>query len=324
MQTQKTELLERILSCPVCNSSTRYVQGSFHCNSCNSVYPYYDQSILEILPPEPLSFSTDERSPYHEAIYHHLFRTGIGEADPGKSWARPELVPEGWRNVKYRHVDFIYKLIGEATGKRHIYCDFTGSSGYYTFEMSKHFDWVLHCDLSMDSLLYAQQKAAEQNIHNILFIRADYFRPPFNHVLDLVYCGDTLIYSPSHEHLLLAGMYQALKSGGVAVFDLHNWWHNPIRRLGLLPNNNGKCYSYNRFKADAMVRKHFPRFRRTGYYQEFPSGKLPGWIPRLFPNTRHTYIARKEANVASIDAVAAAREGQLDSSAPAMKSARRR
>jgi len=67
----------------------------------------------------------------------------------------------------------------------------------------KLFDWVFHCDLSIESMLYTKKKADKQNINNIIFVRTDYTRPPFNASLDLIFCGDSLIYSPFHEGLVM-------------------------------------------------------------------------------------------------------------------------
>ena len=291
--SSKISVIEQYVRCPETGGSLEYRTDHFYCQASDRKYPFSQESIVELLPPGPTSFSFDRRSAYHENIYKTLFSTKLAEANPEKSWAPPELVPEKWRTTKLNHVQFIRRLIEETTNQRETYCDFTGASGYYTFEMAKHFKWVFHCDISSESMLYAKQRADKEGLQNIIFIRADYFRPPFDGTLDLIYCGDTLIFSPSHEGLLLKGMYKSLKPGGYALFDFHNWWHNPIRRMGLMSNNFGECYSYNKAETLDFVTHHFPEHRHLGYYQEFRSGHRPAWMPGIFPNTRHMYAARK-------------------------------
>ena len=79
----------------------------------------------------------------------------------------------------------------------------------------------------------------------MIFLRVDYLKLPFSQALDYVICLDTLIRGRDHERGLLASIRDALKPGGHAVLDFHNWWHNPLRRLGLLPQNFGGNTSYN-------------------------------------------------------------------------------
>ena len=96
---------------------------------------------------------------------------------------------------------------------------------------------MFHCDLSTQSLLHTAAKAREQGILNIAFLRIDYFQPPFRRSLDRLICLDTLIRAPFHELTLLRGIAASLAPRGRAVIDSHNYWHNPLRRMGWLPEN---------------------------------------------------------------------------------------
>jgi SAM-dependent methyltransferase/uncharacterized protein YbaR (Trm112 family) len=293
MQDKKIQIIKEVISCPDCKASLDYKAPAFVCSKCNRSFPVHNDSIIEMLPSHPSSFAFDEKSAYHEKIYHTLFNMQKEQADPEKSWAPPEQVPDNWRKVKMGHVEFVKELLLNSTSSRRIFCDFTGGSGYYTFELYKLFDWVFHCDLSIESMLYASNKAKKENIENMIFVRTDYFKPPFNNSIDAGFCGDTLIYSPPHEGKLLNGIRQALKEGAVAVIDFHNWWHNPLRRMGLMKNTFGECYSYSKKQTDSMVTYHFPKHTYKGYYQEFEKGKKPTFMPSFFPNTRHTYLVQK-------------------------------
>ena len=294
MLTDKIKIIQEYICCPDCKATITYETTHFRCSKCERKFPFYEDSILEMLPSNPVHYAFDERSAYHEKIYTTLFHTKKEEANIDKSWATPELVPAKWLSKKRGHVNFIQSLIEKNTTQRKTFCDFSGGSGYYTFEYYKLFDWIFHCDLSIESMLYTKKKADKQNISNIIFIRADYTQPPFNGTLDLIYCGDSLIYSPFHEGLVLNGMKQSLKEGAYAIFDFHNWWHNPLRRLGLMKNYFGECYSYSKKQTDDFVNRLFPVHTYHKYYQEFTNGQRASLIPGFFPNTRHTYIAQKK------------------------------
>jgi SAM-dependent methyltransferase/uncharacterized protein YbaR (Trm112 family) len=294
MLTAKILLIEEAISCPDCKAKISYQDPNFICTECRREFPFKD-GILEMLPSAPIQYAFDKRSAHHESVYKTLFHTKREDANLERSWGNPEAVPAKWLSTKLGHVSFIKKLIEENTTARNIFCDFSGGSGYYTFEFYKLFKWVFHCDLSIESMLYTRKKAEEKNIDNIIFIRTDYTRPPFNGTLDVIFCGDSLIYSPFHEGLVLNGINQSLNEGGYAIFDFHNWWHNPLRRLGLMKNPFGECYSYSKQQTDNFVSHRFPKYSYYKYYQEFPNGQRASMIPRFFPGTRHTYVAQKKS-----------------------------
>jgi len=37
--------------------------------------------------------------------------------------------------------------------------------------------------------------------------------------------------------------------------DFHNWWHNPLRRLGLLPENFGENRSYTKSEVQQLLKQ---------------------------------------------------------------------
>ncbi|MGK2862374.1 MAG: methyltransferase domain-containing protein [Chitinophagaceae bacterium] len=293
MRTDKIKIIQEYVSCPDCKAPIRFETSHFTCTECQRHFPY-SEGILEMLPVKPVHYAFDQRSAYHEKIYNTLFNTKKENANMENSWAPPELVDPKWLRKKLYHVNFIKSLIEKNTIERKTFCDFSGGSGYYTFEFHKMFDWIFHCDLSIESMLYMMKKAEKQNINNMIFIRTDYTQPPFNNSLDLLYCGDSLIYSPYHEGLVLSGMKQSLKEGGYAIFDFHNWWHNPLRRMGLMKNHFGECYSYSKKQTEGFVNHHFRLHSYHKYYQEFANGQRASFIPDFFPHTRHTYIAQKK------------------------------
>jgi SAM-dependent methyltransferase len=174
-----------------------------------------------------------------------------------------------------------------------VLCDISAGAGYYTFEYADDFRVVLHCDLSVDNLTYAWRKARCRGIRNIVFLRADYFALPFRQTLDRILCFDTLIRGEAHDSALLSSIVRSLKPSGSAVIDFHNWWHNPLRRLGLLPENFHSNRSYVRAEAEKLLRDTgISEFGYWPFFQEFKrEDRMADILLRLLPPTRLVYRA---------------------------------
>jgi SAM-dependent methyltransferase len=172
-----------------------------------------------------------------------------------------------------------------------ILCDVSAGVGDYSLAYARHFKWVLHCDLSIDALRYALARSRRMGLQNVFFLRVDYFALPFHRSLDRLLCLDTLIRGEDHERALLSQIQRAISSEGQAIVDFHHWWHNPLRRLGLLPQNFGNNRSYTRGGAEGLMRECGIRDKRlVRFYQEFEaesqSLKRLSW---LLPATRLLY-----------------------------------
>jgi SAM-dependent methyltransferase len=172
-----------------------------------------------------------------------------------------------------------------------IYCDLSAGAGYCTFEAAREYRLVFHCDLSVDSLAYASAKAKTKHLENIVFVRADYFQPPFRNSIHRVTCLDTLIRGPWHETRLLGSIQTILANSGVAVVDFHNWWHNPLRRLGLLRNNFPGNKSYTRRELRKLLAiSGIKQFEMKPVVQEVDHVGAPGnHLARFIPPTRLVY-----------------------------------
>lgn len=209
-----------------------------------------------------------------------------------RAWGAAEIMPESWRRKRYRQIDFVRPHITEGTHPSGVVlCDIAAGAGYYTLAYAHLFRIVLHCDLSMDNLNYARREARRQGIRNIFFLRVDYFALPFRRSLDRVLCLDTLIRGEAHDSIVLAAVASSLKPAGYAVVDFHNWWHNPARRLGLLPENFHNNRSYGRSKTSALLRLlGVDNVTCSPFVQEFDAGTLSGrFIKRVLPATRLVY-----------------------------------
>jgi SAM-dependent methyltransferase/uncharacterized protein YbaR (Trm112 family) len=258
-------------------------RGGFVCLQCGRTYPLHGGQVLELLPSRPVEFRSTE-NPEYAGEYERAFRQPFEMREDVLPWGAPEISEPAWAAKRERQVRAVLaSLVGHEVCP--VLCDISAGCGQYTFALARHFKWVLHCDLSVDSLSYAARKSAQMGIANILFLRVDYFRMPFAHSLDRILCFDTLIRGKVHEEALLRQIRRALRPGGKAMIDFHNWWHNPLRRLGLLPENFGQNRSYARAEAESLLRHcGIDRWKFVRFCQEFDPASwmhraLSPWIP---------------------------------------------
>src|SRR5579885_887889 len=230
---RQVESIAHLLSCPDDGWPISRTEGGLCCGSCARVFPVIDGNFVELLPSSPISFAEPANEEYR-LKYAELLKESIA-ANGGAAWGAEELTSRSWRRKRERQVEAVSGLLAqEREPHGAVLCDFAAGAGYYTFAYAKQFRWVLHCDLSAVNLNYCRSKARARNLENIVFLRIDYFRPPFRASLDTVICLDTIIRGEEHDRLLLQSIIRSIRSDGIAVVDFHNWWHNPLRRMGLL------------------------------------------------------------------------------------------
>ncbi len=278
------------LICPDDRCPLRHRPGRFACPNCGRVFPVLESRVLELLPRVPVEMPGRVSASYRRE-YQEEFRRPLDCCSGGLPWGAPETQPPGWMRKRQRQAAAILARLTAEDISRLVLCDVSAGAGLYTFAAAPYFRTVLHCDLCADSLSYGLAQARRRNLDNVLFLRVDYLRLPFAPVLDRVLCLDTLIRGLDHERLLLAGLSRCLAPEGQALVDFHNWWHNPLRRLGLLPQNFHDCSSYTRRSVSRLlgslgvkVLQHF------GFVQEVNSAaNLSRLAERLLPPARLVY-----------------------------------
>jgi SAM-dependent methyltransferase len=261
------------------------------CSSCLREFPLLNEKTLELLPREPLTASHMDNKTYWRGYREEFFKNwDLNESTT--AWGAPERVPSVWAERRLRQANWARGLLAGSNtySNLRIICDVSAGAGYYTFHYAKYFDLVIHCDLAIDSLAYCIKKAETLGIDNIIFLRVDYFRLPFQHSLPNVVCFDTLIRGEEHEKLLLLSLRSTLGSRGVALVDFHSWWHNPLRRMGLLPQNfHATSYTKNssRKLLQSVGIHQYDYFR---FHQEVDTNRLVGKAISMFvPPTRLVY-----------------------------------
>lgn len=277
------------LCCPDDRATLLPCCGGLRCARCHRSYSLQSRNILELLPSRPFAFpQAGELKPYREG-YQREFSRPLEIREDAEAWGAPEAVSRRWGRLRARQArEALQFLRGRKRESELIYCDLSAGAGYCTFEAAREYRLVFHCDLSVDSLAYASAKAKTKHLENIVFVRADYFQPPFRNSIHRLTCLDTLIRGPWHETRLLESIQSILANGGVAVVDFHHWWHNPLRRLGLLRDNFSGNRSYTRKELGSLLASSgIGEFQTQPFVQEMDSADMPGKVfARFIPPTR--------------------------------------
>lgn len=287
MPSPSEEIASR-LCCPDDQKSLHAGSGALSCSDCGRIFPFQEGEILELLPREPAEPGPNVE---YRAAYHSLFHQTFENQQKSIPWGLQ--VPPSWRLHRERQARAVLSILQSdgAPLKDLILCDISAGIGDYTFSYAQHFKGVLHCDLSLDALRYASAKCRQLGAQNVFFLRVDYFALPFRRTIDRLVCLDTLVRGKDHEKALLDQIQKALGYQGRAIIDFHHWWHNPLRRLGLLPQNFGSNRSYARSIAEGLLREcGIDNWRLVRFHQEFePGSRFAQSFSRLLPATRLIY-----------------------------------
>ena len=281
------EEIARYLCCPDDRASLDCESETLKCSRCGRIYPVIGREIVELLPREP---AVPVANREYVLAYNGQFHRTFESAEESIPWgARETSSPAAVRKRERqgRAVLSLLRATGRPLGELGL-CDISAGPGDYTLFYAQHFKWVIHCDLSTDALRYALRRSRQMGVTNVFFLRVDYFALPFCRSLDRLLCLDTLIRGPDHEMALLRQIQGALAREGRAIIDFHHWWHNPLRRLGLLPQNFGQNKSYIRHQAEKLLREGgIEDWNLVRFYQEFETtNRFYGALSSLLPATR--------------------------------------
>jgi SAM-dependent methyltransferase len=289
--SERLQTILELLSCPDDGQPLRLAKGQLLCTGCGRSFPLHGEDVAEILPARPVRLNLSTSAEYRRA-YLMLFEQQFKKDSDCLAWGAEEAATAGWIRKRRRQVSAVLPLVTEgAEPGASVLCDIAAGAGHYTFAYAPKFRFVLHCDLSVQNLSYASRKARERDLNNMLFLRIDYFRPPFRQSIDRLLCLDTLIRGEGHDSMLLKSIAGCLKPTGRAVIDFHNWWHNPLRRLGILPENFHSNRSYSRSETKNLLREAAFRDARVfPFVQEFdPGGRIGRICSKAIPSTRIVY-----------------------------------
>jgi SAM-dependent methyltransferase len=281
--------IARYLSCPDEGAPLVPDFGGLRCVRCSRIFPFQKPNLLEILPAKPVAISTSEVPSGYENAYMQAYSRVRESTDDAVPWGANETSSTKTVKRRERHTEEVFRLLRDAPGDADgVFCDLSASAGHTTFAAARHCRLVFHCDLSVTAVHYASAKATRMGLENMVIVRADYLRPPFLNSIQQLTCLDSLIRGPWHDVRLLASIRQALVRGGSAVVDFHNWWHNPLRRLGLLRQNFGQNRSYTWNEVLHLLRQAgIDDFVVSTFIQEAdPQSRSARVLRRLLPATR--------------------------------------
>ena len=289
--SEKLRTILDLLSCPDDGQPLRLARAQLLCGGCGRSFPLHGEDFAEILPSRPAQLPASASAEYRGG-YLKLFEQQFQKDNTCLAWGAEETATAAWMRKRRRQVIAVHPLVTEgAEPGTSVLCDIAAGAGHYTFAYAPYFRFVLHCDLSVRNLSYASRKARERNLENIFFLRIDYFQPPFRRSLDRLLCLDTLIRGEGHDSMLLKSIAGCLKPTGRAIIDFHNWWHNPLRRLGILPENFHSNRSYRRCETEKLLREAALRDATVfPFVQEFdPGSRLERICSKVVPSTRIVY-----------------------------------
>jgi SAM-dependent methyltransferase len=273
-----------LLRCPDDLSNTIVTSGDFlECTTCHRKFSIVADNMVEMLPSQPIAMPASYQNAYEEKFfkaYFNLFYTPFTFSDSAMAWGAPEVIPPLHLRRKLREVRQILALFERGGGT---VCDASSGSGYFSLSLSREVDVAVNCDLDVRNLNYVWRKAKERHIENILFVRADFFSPPFApSSFDTIICTDTLIYGDFMVRSFLTSINSSLKQHGAALVDFYNRRHrNPLHRPYMV--------GYSRREAERFLRELGSiRFHYEGFFQEW--GGLLRW---LIPSTRHIFAFSK-------------------------------
>jgi ubiquinone/menaquinone biosynthesis C-methylase UbiE len=288
-----------LLCCPDDRGRLSHASGDLQCVACDRRFPVHAQNLIEILPQHRHELPSSISSEYREE-YKRAFDQKYQNNEESLAWGAEESMTRSWILKRHRQVEFVRPLVTEGvrSGDSTL-CDIAAGAGYYTLAYAKLFRLVLHCDLSVNNLSYARRKAQSMGVWNVFFVRADYFAPPFRNSLDRILCMDTLVRGEAHESLLLANIARSLNGDGFALVDFHNWWHNPLRRLGVLRNNFGRNRSYTERELNNLLASgHLVRSGFFPFVQELKgNGAGRKVFRKILPATRFVLRIQGTAEV---------------------------
>ncbi len=300
------------LCCPDDGGALSACAGGLRCQKCHRLFPLLSANILDILPLRPVTFpERSDVASYREGYLREFFRPAEIRSD-ARAWGSPEAGSHKSSRLRERQASEVLQFLrSEPSTRSSVFCDLSAGAGYCTFKASQVYRFIFHCDLSIDALAYAGAKARAGHLGNMIFVHADYFQPPFRGTVDHLTCLDTLIRGPWHEKKLLQSIQNVLASDGTAVVDFHNWWHNPLRRMGFLPDTfvGNKSYTHKELRR-LLLSSGIGRFETRPFVQEVDPRRGTGKVFARFLSPTRWMVRLAGASRSHSRAESAGQQGE--------------
>lgn len=223
------------LACPNDCQSLSYLENKLVCKLCKSEFNILNKNTIELTPKTQFIPQSDETKKLYSEYYSDLVTKGSPTDSKKRYWGiASNSIPMGFVK-KSREV--IYKNL-----ENKIVFDIGAGMGDYSLHFAKKLDLVIHCDLNLEAIKFAREKAEKQNLSNIIFIRCDYMFLPFqNDSLPCVTCIDVLERGQEHDFKVIKQISLKLRKNGIFIADFHSKERTRLTHV----ENFGDRYSKN-------------------------------------------------------------------------------
>lgn len=216
--------LSSMFCCPDDRADLDLHNDLFVCNLCKRKFLVKD-NIVDFRPKEKFLIEEDGNNEHYYESYYDQLATSGNAGRVGTFGLVAKSIPVGFVNETISHLRNNIQC-------NQVVCDIGSGSGDYSIKLAKRCKIIFHCDLDMNGILLAQEKARKGGITNIFFIRCDYFKLPFKqNTVDLVYLIDVIYFGIKHDKFLLTEVIRILKMGSYLLFDCHSKERSKLTRI---------------------------------------------------------------------------------------------
>jgi SAM-dependent methyltransferase len=265
------------------------------CQECGQRYARPSPEVVEIVSRRPHERLRGVSAEFWEG-YTTARAAPLALTPSSSPWGASATAPPEWVRLRHLYSDRVVSLVlSLLDGRRSVVVDISAGAGYVSLELASKGVPTIHADLDPSSIAYAHNwVTATGSVHPLLAVRSDYFAVPLRRSADFIIATDTLIRGVAHELAVLRAIREGLAPDGLAVVDFHNWFHNPLRRMGLMPNNLQGNRSYARGEVRRLVEAAgLEIVAEHCYRQEEDQPGLRHAIAGLVPATRFLLVVQR-------------------------------
>ena len=238
-----TQIIQ-FLACPNDKNDLEIHPSFLSCPKCKQKFNIISENVIDFVTKNKFNIETSVTSNHYSSYYEDLKTLGHSSEDTKRLWGlKKHKLFQGY--VKKRSRQFQHVI------KNSIVCDVGASIGDYSFEFAKQSEIVFHCDLDLESILYASKIAKDKKLKNMFFIRCDYFFLPFkNNSLPTITCIDILMRGPEHDNKLLDNLTNCLSLNGLLLMDFHT-----LERTKVFKKSQRPELFYSKSKLEEIFKK---------------------------------------------------------------------
>jgi hypothetical protein len=279
-----------LLCCPDCGAGVIASKGELRClhSNCGRVFLTHEGGIIDMAAKEQAPWRLGAGECHFRPVeksYSELCLVPFGFEGNGPPWGDIAGAPDGYLRFIAEYGSLIRELLGQPAQNQWL-VDISGGSGFLLRMVCGGWRGAIHLDAHLPSLRAAAKRALQAGLHNIVFVRGSYLKPPIKpNSASAVLTTDTIIRNSHHNRLLLKNILAIMAPGGKAIVDVHA--RTLLRRA---PVSSVTCdYSRANF-LKLLTEEGFETVRLTGggYVPSTRSWPRPAfWAFELSARTMH-------------------------------------